>query len=309
MSSELGQLFQDGLSYSAAIFDAKSIVVMPGTYIAAIPQTTEFAAAKSLDSTGGLRKDEFYWRNAERDTYIPAHWAHKHQTGEPWNGGSHQSIILANMKEFHLNLTGATAPMYYQRVSGSGVVDNHTTEGYTRIRTGNPSTANSWASAYRGGVVLGFNNKILWRAKLRVNDDLAQLVRFGCNMEDPANAADNVEKFGLEGCDGDGPNYRLVTANGVNRHKEPTPFAIEQTDSHGYALLCEPGTTVTIQYDDNTEIAETNNIPSTSGAGISSAVKLGIKTTNTNEKMITLSAVECFGISGDQDWFQMFVVA
>ena len=57
MSSELGQLFSDGLSYSAAIYDAKTIVVMPGSYITTIPQTTEFAAARSLDSTGGLRKE------------------------------------------------------------------------------------------------------------------------------------------------------------------------------------------------------------------------------------------------------------
>jgi hypothetical protein len=76
---------------SAVIFDAKTIVVMPGSYITAIPQTTEFAAARSLDSTGGLRKDELCWPNAERDALIPAHWSHKHQTGEAWNGGSHHS--------------------------------------------------------------------------------------------------------------------------------------------------------------------------------------------------------------------------
>jgi hypothetical protein len=30
---------------------------MPGSYITAILQTTEFAAARSIDSTGGLRKE------------------------------------------------------------------------------------------------------------------------------------------------------------------------------------------------------------------------------------------------------------
>ena len=307
MSSELGQLFSDGLVYSAAIFDAKTIVVMTGSYIAAIPQTTEYAAAKALDTSGGLRKDEFYWRNAERDTLIPAHWAHKHQTGEAWNGGSHQEIFLANMREWHNNKLGATATEYYAQVSGTGVVDNHATDAACRIRTG--TTANSWARAYSGGALLSFNNKVMWRAKLRVNDDLGQLVRFGCGMESPANAADNLEKFGFEGCDGDGPNFRLVTANGINRHKEPTPFAIEQTGYRGYAFLCEPGTTVTIQYDDQTELAETNSIPSINSADAHSGIKLGIKTTNSNEKIITLHGAEAYGISGDSDWFQMVVVA
>jgi hypothetical protein len=74
-------------------------------------------------------------------------------------------------------------------------------------------------------------------------------------------------------------------------------------------LLCEPGTTVTIQYDDGTDIAETNNIPSTSSADSNNGIKLGIKTTNSNDKILTLSGLEAFGISGDSDWFQMFVVA
>lgn len=306
MSSELGKLFSEGLDYSAAIFDAKSIVVHTGTYINAIPQAKEFGAARALDTSGGLRKDEFYWPNAERDALIPAHWSHKHQTGEAWNGGSHQSIILANMREVPQNMIGATPEMYFSGISGSGIVDRHTT-GYTRVRTG--LTANSWARAWKGGVGLSFANKIMWRAKLRVNDDLAQLVRFGCSMEDPANNADNNEKFGLEGCDGDGPNYRLVTANGIGRHKEPTAFPIEQTDFRGYALLLEPGTTVTIQYDDGSSYAETNNIPSTTSSGDQHAIKLGIKTTNTNEKIITVASTESFAIASDNDWFQMTVVA
>jgi hypothetical protein len=307
MSTELGQLFQDGLTYSAAIFDAKSIVVMSGSYISAIPQTVEFGAARALTSTGGLRKDELYWPNAERDKLIPAHWSHKHQTGDAWNGGSHQAILLANMKEWYTNLLGATPEMYYSNVSGSGYVSRHSTD--ASIRVGSGGTANSWSRLFRGGASLAFNNKILFRTKIRVNDDLAQLVRWGINMENPANAADNLEKFGCEGCDGDGPNYRLVTANGVNRHKEPTPFAIEQTSFRGFSLLCEPGTTVTIQYDDGTDIAETNNIPSTSSADSNNGIKLGIKTTNSNDKILTLSGLEAFGISGDSDWFQMFVVA
>jgi hypothetical protein len=57
MRSELGQLFSDGLSYFAAIFDAKKVVVMPDSYITAILQTTGFVAARSIDSTGELRKE------------------------------------------------------------------------------------------------------------------------------------------------------------------------------------------------------------------------------------------------------------
>ena len=56
MSSELGQLFSDGLSYSAAIYDAKTIVVMPGSYITAIPQTTEFAGSKIIRFNRWIKK-------------------------------------------------------------------------------------------------------------------------------------------------------------------------------------------------------------------------------------------------------------
>lgn len=299
--STLGQLFSDGLTYNPAIFDAKSIVVMPGSYITAIPQNIEYAAARALDSTGGLRKDEMYYPNAERDQIIPIHWAHRHQSGDHWNGGSHQEIVLANMREYNINLMGATAAMYHTGVSGSGVVDNVSAS--IRVRTG--LTANSWARIFKGGIGISFTSKILWRAKMRVNDDLAQLVRVGVKMEDPANNADNNEKFGLEGCDGDGPNYRLVTANGVGRHKEPTALPIEQESFRGYALLLEPGTTVTLQYDDGTEIAETNRIPSTGSASDAEALKMGIKTTNSNEKILTIAAANVFGKSGDSDWFQM----
>jgi hypothetical protein len=302
MSSELGQLFSDGLTYNPAIFDAKTIVVMPGSYITSIPSTVEYAAARALDSTGGLRKDEMYYPNADRNQIIPVHWSHRHQSGDHWNGGSHQDIILANEREVHINRYGATPEMYFSGISGSGIVDR-SSDGYVRVRTG--LTLNSWARIYASGSGVAFYNKILWRAKLRVNDDLGQLVRFGCRMEDPANNADNLEKFGLEGCDGDGPNFRLVSANGVGRYKEPTALVIEQTSFRGYAMLLEPGTTVTLQYDDGTVISETNNIPSAGSTTDRDALKLGIKTSNSNEKIITLAAAECFGISGDNDWFQM----
>jgi hypothetical protein len=306
MSSELGQLFSDGLTYNPAIFDAKTIVVMPGSYITAIPSTVEYAAARALDSTGGLRKDEMYYPNAARNQIIPVHWSHRHQSGDHWNGGSHQDIVLANEREIHNYILGATPEELFSGVSGSGIVDRNTS-GRTRVRTG--LTMNSWARVWKGGAGMGFANKIFWRARLMVNDNLGQLVRFGCRMEDPANNADNLEKFGLEGCDGDGPNYRLVTSNGVGRHKEPTALPIEQTFQRGYAMLLEPGTTVTLQYDDGTTLSETNNIPSTGTFDDTSAIKLGIKTTNSNEKVLTLTSLEAFGISAISSWTQMNITA
>ena len=302
--SILGQLFSDGLHYNPHIFDAKTIVVMSGAYISAIPSTTEYGAARALDSTGGLRKDEMYYPNAERNRIIPIHWAHRHNTGDHWNGGSNYDIRLANLREIHMNLYGATPSEYYTFVSGSGVVDR-SPDLQTRVRTG--LTANSWARAVKGGSSIAFFNKVFWRAKLHVNDNLGQLVRFGCRMEDPGNNADNNEKFGLEGCDGDGPNYRLVTANGVGRHKEPTGLPIEIVGQafRGYAMLLEPGTTVTLQYDDGTTLAESNNVPSSGGSVDQKNVILGIKTTNSNEKVITVQSVECFAVSSDPDWFQM----
>lgn len=304
-ATELGQLFVDGLNYSPAIFDAKTIVVHTGQYIVAIPSSINYAAARSLDDSGGLRKDEMYWPNAERDELIPAHWSHRHNTGDHWNGGSYQDIILANGTVLHNNMLGATPEEYYSSVSGSGVVDRHTS-GYVRVRTG--LTPNSYARVFKGGADLSFAAKIFWRARLRVNDDLGQLVRFGCRMEDVQNNADNNEKFGLEGCDGDGPQFRFVTANGIGRHKEPTPFAIEQAvDFKGFHMLLEPGTVVTLEYSDGTEIAESNNVPSTDYAIDTEAIKMGIKTTNSNEKIITLTAAEAFGISADHRWRQMAI--
>jgi hypothetical protein len=304
-ASELGQLFVDGLAYSPSIFDAKTIIVHEGTYITSIPQTVHYGAARSIDNTGGLRKDEMYWPNAERDRLIPAHWSHRHNTGDHWNGGSYQDIILANGTIMHHNMLGATPEMFYSSVSGSGIVDRHTS-GYIRVRTG--LTANSYARIFKGGADMSFAAKVFWRARLRCNDDLGQLVRFGCKMEDVQNVADNTEKFGLEGCDGDGPQYRLVTANGIGRHKEPTPFNIEQaTTFQGFHMLLEPGTVVTLEYHDGTQVPESNNVPSQGLANDREVIKMGIKTTNSNEKIITVSAAEAFSVSAGVSWRQMAV--
>jgi hypothetical protein len=306
LSIELGQLFTDGGGYSNAIFDAKTIVVMPGSYITAIPQSTRFGAAIALDATGGLLKNEMYWPNAERDALIPAHWAHKHNSTNHSDGGSLREVILANWSVVHDSLLNPLSTDFFTGVSGSGVVDND--PNYLRVRTG--GTANSWARIHKGGANISFASKIAWRIKCRVNDDTSCLVRFGIDMESIENNADNAEKFGMEGCDGDGPQYRIVSANGIGRHKEPTPFNIEQLSLHdGYALIMEPGTTVTVQDQDGTELASVNNIPSTSQAYEPDAIKCGIKTTNTNEKILTIDAIEYAGLTNDTRWFQPDVTA
>jgi hypothetical protein len=306
MSSELGQLFQDGLGYSPAVFDAKSIVVHNGSYITAIPQSTQYGAAIALDSSGGLRKDEFYWRTAERDALIPAHWAHRHNSANDWDGGSLREVILANWGDVHDVVMAPTDEVFHDYVGGAGVLD--TSGGQCRIRTGS-GTTNSFARGRKGGAGMFWSSKMAWRTRARVSDDTSCLVRFGCDMEDIDQNANNNEKIGLEGCDGDGPQYRLVSANGIARHKEPTPFPIEVTSSQGYSLICEPGTTLTIQYSDGTEIAEVNNIPSVGVSLSENSIIMGIKTTNTNEKILTVSAVEYYGKSGVSSWHQPGVTA
>lgn len=306
MSTELGQLFQDGLGYSPAVFDAKTIVVMQGSYITAIPQTTRFGAALSLDSSGGLRKDELYWRTAEGDALVPAHWPHKHKTPNHWDGGSHREIILANLKEAWDKLYNPGKGEFQIAVSGTGTVVDSGNQ--LRMHAG-IGQADSWAEIKKGGATISWTSKIFFRTIMSLDDDTSQLTRVGMGMEHIANNADNNEKIGLEGCDGDGPDWRMVSADGINRHKEPTPFDIETSDFVGYALVMEPGTTLTIQYPDGTQIANPDNIPSVGVHNHHESVKYGVKTTNTNDKQLRLLAAEYFALSTSGDWIQPAVTS
>jgi hypothetical protein len=306
MSTELGQLFSDGLGYSNAIFDAKTIVVHEGSYITAIPQATQFGAARSLDGSGGLRKDEFYWPNAERDSLIPAHWAHKHKTSNYWDGGSHREIILANLKEVWDKLYNPGKGEFQIGVSGTGsVVDSGN---QVRLHAG-AGDADSHAEVKKGGGTIGWTSKIFWRAITWLDDDTSVLCRQGMGMEHIQNNADNEEKLGLEGCDGDGPQWRMVSANGIGRHKEPTPFPVESTVPQGYALVMEPGTTLTIQWNDGTVIANPDNVPSVGVNDPFEIVKFGVKTTNTNDKQLRILMVDYYGTASSGDWVQPSVTA
>jgi hypothetical protein len=116
------------------------------------------------------------------------------------------------------------------------------------------------------------------------------------------NSEATKQKFGIEGCTGDGTTIQLVSCDGATRLKTNTAIGMDQNAAIGVKIDYIPSTSV-IYYDTiGTIKPSTGNFPSSGAVDSDKMLRYGIKTTNTSEKLMYVWADAIFGKVLDPSW-------
>jgi hypothetical protein len=303
--SELGDVFAGDTSISAAKIDAKSFAVMTGTKIAALSSAQAIAAAIPTSTTGGFTLNVPVYRKVDGSGWLAFFKKHLHLVDTDESGGTLYGIKKANSAMIIIQKFADTKNAYYQEVSGTGaaITDNIQT-GYSNIQLSSGTTNVGYASIFVSTVLISFASPIFCEFKLNETLATSILTRIGVGIEKVQNTTDNTVKIGIEGCDSDGTNFRLLAADGVGRSKIDGLTAIA-TSTKALKLTYTPGANVILEAGFGGTVATlTTNAPS-SGAitNENQLFRAGVKGTTTVARIMNFYGMTLFGYANTADWF------
>jgi hypothetical protein len=113
---------------------------------------------------------------------------------------------------------------------------------------------------------------------------------------------DTLQKFGIEGCTGDGASIQLVSCDGDTRNKTSTSIGMEQPSAMGVKIAYIPSTSVIYEDTIGTLQASSGNTPSSGNIQSDKTLRYGIKSTNTTVKTMGIWADALFGKILDPFW-------
>lgn len=177
--------------------------------------------------------------------------------------------------------------------------------GYLELMA-NSGTANNYINAHTRGLIYTFTQPLSFFARLKLTDVATNyLSRFGFNpetVEDPS--LDNEPKMMLEGCDTCNTNkVTIVSANNVNREKDPTPITNLTTDLANYSLeLIPTETKIIYNRNDSTFVIKDEFIPTTGVPTRTRQFIAGIQTKNTTAKKMEIYGFSAYGTIGETNW-------
>lgn len=311
MSSDinLGLLYAAGETPSEARANAKSVFTGLGTDISALPASKQVPIVISHDDSGGFNLDEAYFQSADRLSYINFRRKHLHSQDTDISGGTLRAIHSANPRNILLNwktpsVTQFQVNKHASAAAPSNVAPGVSTTHYVIIESG--TTSGQYSNLYTGGIRLGFGKDVLCMMKMQVSHDSSLAIRGGIGMEYANSSTDNEAKLGMEGCDADGTNYRLVTADGTSRTKTITSIPIIHSPAgmRGYRLQMNVAAAeATLENSDGTSVTTDDTLPGTGPITSNKLFRLGINTATTAKREIYLASL--FISAEDQDtlWF------
>lgn len=315
MSTDLGLAYgEEQISSERA--NAKSIFVGTGSDIANISVASPIPAAYCTEDGAGFTLNHFYLRHYDPEIEAWTGWddafrKHTHSDDTETEGGDFYDIEVANAEQRYSVFRPSMSEEYFiftdSGDSGAEVVmfhDQATDTQYMELRTGNVTDA--WAQVQDGGINLSLNSPSEWHVKVQIDTQTTEteiLWRMGVGMELADETSDDtLQKYGIEGCTGDGANIQLVSCDGDTRNKTSTGIAMEQAASIGVKVAYVPSTSVIYEDTIGTLQASSGNFPSSGNIESDKTIRYGIKSTNTTGKEMRIWADALYGKILDPSW-------
>lgn len=295
---------------SGPLFNKKTLFIGTGAEIAAVPLTNPATLFLSTTTESGYIENELYVTKADGSGRAAVRRAHNHSSASDSDGGDIYDIWIANAGQKMAIGPRYTRPGDFGSITlqSGGVpsathldVLNSTNVLTTRLKT---TTVNGfWTQVADGGLALSFGNKVEWRIKMQISHSSSILWRQGINMENVADAGNGTEnRFGMEGCDSDGTNTRLICANGGGTRTNANSGVAMNVGMRGFQMSYLPGTSII--WKDSTGNIQTlsSNVPASGAIASDRELRYGIKTTNTTEKIMYIAADALFYTISDSLW-------
>jgi hypothetical protein len=306
----LAGLFTEGENYSSTRMNAKTIFRGTGSEIAALSMDLEIPLAECTLTESGFIADVLYARSADGLSWLPVFRKHYHDSDTDLAGGLLFETLRRNIpKTFDLKKHLTVHISNFGQVhSGGGWAGDVITGGgmgvEIRSSVASPSVANDTGNIVDGGPNLDFGNRYVMQYLGRViSGNTAILWRLGLGMEYAHNSPDNSIKVGLEGCDGDGINIQLVSADTIGRTKVNTGAVMNPAASKIYRVDYQPA--LKTQYDDSDgfTVSKTSNIPSSGTVPGDAMFRAGIKATTTVQHKMVIRVLQILGSGVQSGWF------
>ena len=293
---------------SAAKRNAMAVISDRGAALTGLPISTLVPVARCTETSGGLKRDQMYFRSTDMQSWINFRKRHFHNSYNDEDGGTLHDILLANPKIVsfgnepfnHIDdfMTQATAP------STASIVEDDTygrtiylnSEWNTEIQEGIPVNLSA------KGLPLSFSDRMVAYASLWMAFNANQVARVGFGMELSQNTVDIQKKVGMEMCSSTGLNWQAVTANGLVRtvsatsiNAAPSPNVLKT-----YQMIFDPETAqFYLSSSDGISKVMTSTIPSGGIIENTRLFRIGINTTNPTPKHMWVFKVKFNAITGE----------
>lgn len=296
---------------SAARFNAKTIFVGTGDEIANITLTSTIPFAKCTEDGSGFINNHIYQRHFDPAENGWTGWddvfrKHTHADDTESEGGDYYDIDIANWDALSIRRPSLTEEYFLADVSGSGASVTHAAPGGNQrivltTSTGASTGTPKWAQVQDGGIKASFSSRMEWHSKFAVEGAATGILwRMGVQMERvQENSEATLQKFGIEGCAGDGNTIQLVSCNGsgigADRVKTNTAVTYGTATSMGVKIEYTPSTSV-IYYDTNGTIKPSaGGFPNSGPVNSDSMLRYGVKATTSDQKWMYIWADALFG--------------
>lgn len=312
MSVNLSTPFQEGDPVSAAKRNATAVISDRGSNLTAIPVNTLIPVVRCIETSGGLKINELYFRSADLLSWINVRRQHLHNANSDESGGLHHEVLVANPKIVSFgNEPFNHVDDFLSAVQGTATITNLADELYGRTiylysTWDSELLQGNAANLSAAGLPISFTEKIAGYASLWMAFNANQVARVGFGMENAQNTVDITSKLGMEMCSSTGINWQMVTANGLARtvsassiNAAPVPNNLKT-----YRFFFNPYTAeFKLSSSDGITKVMTSTIPSGGMIENKRLFRIGLNTTNATAKQMWVMKVKFNAITAEPTYY------
>lgn len=288
--------------------NASSVVSLTYTEMANLPTNVQVGLVHCLSTGGGFIKDVIY-RPIYDESFVRTSWLavvqkHKHDADDDISGGSLIDIYYANgdkaalIDYYKLNTSEFR---FFGSFSGGSYGFDDSESNTTSVAQVTGITANNNITAQGDGIRLLWSNIMRWDMRIRCSHNSALVVRLGVNVDrlDESQSSSRAQ-IGIEGCDGHGTNWVIITANGDSGSLTATATVLSLISAADlYTMKFVPATEARLYYAGVSQAASGVGSTPDADSGSTDANKqwrMGIKTINTTSKKLNFWGGQQIGV-------------
>lgn len=304
----LAGLFAEGENYGSIRMNAKTVFRGTGSEISALSMGLEIPLALCTLTESGFVADVIYARSADGLSWLPIFRKHYHDDDTDAAGGTFFDIKRRNMAkcvDISKHMTMHKGNWILVATGGGVAIESEATNRYRLLlqtSASSPSVANDTINIMDGGPKLDFSSRHIFQYLGAMTNNTSILWRAGMGMEYAHSSPDNQIKAGLEGCDGDGVNIQLVSADTVGRTKVDTGSVMNPASPRVYRVDYNPA--LNVKYDDSAgfTVSKSTNVPSGGLVDSNRMMRFGVKTITTTQHTMTIYMARLLSRTIDPDW-------
>jgi hypothetical protein len=289
----------DTQTFSVPELRQRTVARMTGTEMGNWDFTTKPINVVCLENGAGYLKGHFYVTMNDGtviDTFI------KHFHASSADGGSLYDIYFNTTGTMiDWNQSAGLSLQSFSKVTGINT-SNITTELssnqlFAQFATG--IVADDYINGMVGGGRLSFGAPLTIQVKYAMTHNTAALLKIGTGTTLIENAAGTGTQMGFEHCSASSVNLGVFSADGVSRQ---TSYMVDVVQANPWGLRLDyyPSSKIIARNGNGLSVVHTSNLPSIAGATNSDNLfRVGVKTTNTTQKLLKLYAARIFGTTYD----------